>query len=57
VREVLAYVQFSGEELTNRLRKDVEKAVRSGKMSAAESKELLAFFEAGLNGYTYLEEP
>jgi arginine decarboxylase len=57
VREVLAYVQFSAEELTGRLRKDVEKAVRSGKLSAAESKELLAFYEAGLSGYTYLEEP
>ena len=57
VREVLAYVQFSAEELTGKLRKDVERAVRSGKLSAAESKELLAFYEAGLNGYTYLEEP
>ncbi len=54
---MLAYVQFSAEELTGRLRKDVEKGVRSGKLSPAESKELLAFFEAGLNGYTYLEEP
>src|SRR5207248_1878685 len=57
VREVLDYVEFSGEELTNRLRKDAEKAVRAGKISPAESRQLLSFFEEGLNGYTYLEEP
>jgi arginine decarboxylase len=57
VREVLDYVEFSGEELTNRLRKDAERAVRAGKISPAESRQLLAFFEEGLNGYTYLEEP
>src|SRR5947209_1928881 len=33
VREVLDYVQFKAEELTARLRKDVEKAVRAGKLS------------------------
>ena len=57
VRKVLAYVQYSAEELTNRLRKDVERAVRSGKISLKESKEFLRFYEAGLDGYTYLEEP
>jgi arginine decarboxylase len=57
VREVLDYVEFSGEQLTNRLRKDAERAVRAGKISASESKLLLSFFEQGLNGYTYLEEP
>jgi arginine decarboxylase len=30
VREVLAYVQYSADELTARLRKDVERAVRTG---------------------------
>jgi arginine decarboxylase len=57
VREVLAYVQFSGEELMARLRKDVERAVRAGKISLTESKQLLRFYEAALDGYTYLEEP
>ena len=28
VREVLAYVQYNGDELLNQLRKDVERAVR-----------------------------
>ena len=56
VREVLAYVQYGGDELTGRLRKDVERAVRGGKISLAESKQLLRFYESGLDGYTYLEE-
>ncbi len=42
VREVLAYVQYSADELTARLRKDVERAVRSGKISLTESRQLSA---------------
>lgn len=57
VREVLAYVQYSAEELTARLRKDVERAVRANKISLSEAKQLLRFYESGLDGYTYLEEP
>jgi arginine decarboxylase len=57
VREVLAYVQYNGEELSGRLRKEVERAVRAGKLSALEMKQLLRFYESGLDGYTYLEEP
>jgi arginine decarboxylase len=57
VREVLAYVQYSAEELTARLRKDVERAVRAGRISLAESRQLLRFYESGMDGYTYLEEP
>jgi len=56
VREVLAYVQYSADELTARLRKDVERAVRSGKISLTESRQLLRFYESGMEGYTYLEE-
>jgi arginine decarboxylase len=57
VREVLAYVQYNGDMLLGRLRKDVEKAVRLGKITLAESRQLLRFYENGLDGYTYLEEP
>jgi arginine decarboxylase len=55
VREVLHYVQYSGEELASRMRKDVERAVRAGKISLDESRQLLNFYESGLDGYTYLE--
>ncbi len=56
VREVLSYVQYNGDELVARLRKDVERAVRTGKLTLNESKQLLRFYETGLDGYTYLEE-
>ncbi len=57
VTEVLHYVQFSAEKLTDRVRKDVERAVRAGRLSVQESREFLGFYENGLAGYTYLEEP
>jgi arginine decarboxylase len=57
VTEVLAYVQYSAEKLTDRMRKDVEKAVRQGKITGVEAKHFLKFYETGLEGYTYLEEP
>lgn len=56
VREVLAYVQYNGDELTAKLRREVEKAVRAGKLTLNDSKQLLHFYESGLDGYTYLEE-
>jgi arginine decarboxylase len=57
VREVLAYVQYAADQLTAQMRKDVEKAVRAGLISLEESRQLLGFYESGLEGYTYLEEP
>jgi arginine decarboxylase len=57
VREVLAYVQYSADELLGRMRREVERAVRNGKISLNDSRQLLRFYETGLEGYTYLEEP
>jgi len=56
VREVLSYVQYNVDELLGKMRKDVERAVRAGKLSNNESRQFLKFYEAGLNGYTYLED-
>jgi arginine decarboxylase len=56
VREVLAYVQYSAEELAAKMRKDVERAVKAGNITLNESRQLLRFYESGLDGYTYLEE-
>jgi arginine decarboxylase len=55
VKEVLGYVQFDTEDLERAMRKDVERAIRDGKMGAAEGQSLLKFYENGMNGYTYLE--
>ena len=57
VREVLDYVQYKTESLIARLRRSVEAAVREGRMGYEESGRLLRFYEEGLHGYTYLEDP
>ncbi len=55
-REVLGYVQYETERLYPALSRDCERAVRDGRMSVAETQVLLRFYDAGLNGYTYLEQ-
>jgi arginine decarboxylase len=57
VREVLQYVNYNSDALIARLRTDVETAVREGRMTFEESGRLLKFYEEGLHGYTYLEDP
>jgi arginine decarboxylase len=57
VREVLDYVQFKTDSLVAHLRKDVETAVREGRLGYEESGRLVRFYEEGLHGYTYLEDP
>ena len=56
VREVLDYVQFNTKALLEEFRRDVECALREGKIGYEESGRLLRFYEDGLNGYTYLEQ-
>jgi arginine decarboxylase len=56
VREVLDYVQFNSRMLIERFRRDVELALREGKIGYEESGRLLRFYEDGMNGYTYLED-
>jgi arginine decarboxylase len=56
VREVLNYVQFNSDALLSKLRRDVEAALREGRMSYEESGALVKFYEEGLHGYTYLED-
>lgn len=57
VREVLDYVEFDANVLVRKLHADIESAVREGRISYEESGRLLQFYEDGLQGYTYLEEP
>ena len=57
VTQVLDYVEFDAATLVRKLRNDVELAVRQGKISYEESGRLLEFYEEGLQGYTYLEDP
>jgi arginine decarboxylase len=55
VKEVLGYLQYDDNELRRAMRKDVEKAVRVGKLTVADGAALMRYYENGLNGYTYLE--
>lgn len=55
VREMLGYVQFEVADLKRAMRQAVEKALRESRLTLAESRQLIAFYESGLEGYTYLE--
>lgn len=54
-REVLSYVQYDANRLYATLSRDCEEAVRGGRITVAESRTLLTFYELALSGYTYLE--
>jgi arginine decarboxylase len=56
VREVLDYVEFNSDALLASFRRDVETAVREGRIGYEESGRLLRFYEDGLQGYTYMED-
>ncbi len=55
VAEVLSYVQYDPKRLFVRFRETAEQAVRDGKISAQERREIVEAYEAGLRGYTYFE--
>ncbi|MCC6426829.1 MAG: biosynthetic arginine decarboxylase [Phycisphaerales bacterium] len=55
VKEVLSYVQYDSEDLVRAMRRDVERAVKSGTLSVPEAQSLLKFYDSGMEGYTYLE--
>ncbi|MFM8284493.1 MAG: biosynthetic arginine decarboxylase [Planctomycetaceae bacterium] len=57
VREVLGYVEFDSSLLVQRLRAAIEHAVREGRICDQQAGRFLRFYEEGLGGYTYLEEP
>ncbi|MCP4836307.1 MAG: biosynthetic arginine decarboxylase [Phycisphaera sp.] len=55
VSEVLGYMQYDAVSLARRLRVECEGSVRDGRMTVAETRDLLVAYESGLAGYTYLE--
>ena len=55
VTEVLEYVEYSKTELIRRVRRAAERALRRGEITLNESKALMAAYQQGLEGYTYLE--
>ena len=57
IAEVLDFVQYTSSDLTHRVRRTVEQAVRSGLISFEESGHFLEKYERGLESYTYLTRP
>ncbi len=54
VAEVLSYVQYDRQELTRRMRRRLEDAVRAGNVNMKESALMMRRYEEGLAAYTYL---
>ncbi len=55
VREVLRYVQYSPEDMRRTIRKEIERAVASKRLTLREAVRMRRFLDDGLDGYTYLE--
>ena len=56
VEEVLQYVQYDIADMKRAMRLDIEAACRQSRLTLAEGKSLLKYYDDGLEGYTYLEE-
>jgi arginine decarboxylase len=55
VTEVLNYVAYNKDDLIVRMRNLTENALRTGRITLDDSRQILRVYEAGLAGYTYLE--
>ena len=57
VTEVLSYVQYRHHSMVESIRQAAEESIQKGSITKQEAKLLIKFYEEGLSGYTYLEEP
>jgi arginine decarboxylase len=55
VADVLTYVEYDPREMVNRVRATAEQAVRDGRITAVERREIMSAYENGMRGYTYFE--
>ncbi|PNU19726.1 arginine decarboxylase [Geothermobacter hydrogeniphilus] len=55
VADLLGYVQYDARELKARFRATAEQAVRENRINLPQRQEILACFNAGLDGYSYFE--
>ena len=55
VEDVLSYVEFDVKQMRTNFRVVAENAVKNGKITATERKDIMLAFENGLKGYTYYE--
>jgi arginine decarboxylase len=54
IKEVLGYVQYTGDDLLSGINSLIDQAVRRGTMSAEESAKFMQRYKESLSGYTYL---
>jgi arginine decarboxylase len=55
VADVLSYVEYDTQDMLDQVRKNAENAVRAGRITPEERREIMAAYEVGLRGYTYFE--
>ena len=55
VADVLGYVEYDPKDLVAMFRDRAERAVREGKLSPTERREIVENYAAGIQGYTYFE--
>jgi len=56
VKEVLDYLEYHSDDLVTQMRRTVERSVAANGITVEESAAFMRLFEAGLAGYTYLED-
>lgn len=56
IADVLSYVEYQPQSILENFRRTAETAVRDGRISARERRELLETFADSLRGYTYYED-
>jgi arginine decarboxylase len=56
VSEVLRYVQYNPEEMVEQVRRQADRAVRSGSLNNEQMRKLMSHYEESLRGYTYLTD-
>jgi arginine decarboxylase len=54
VEEVLRYVQYEAQDLSERLRTSIERSIRNGVLTNEQAAKLQKRFKEALDGYTYL---
>ncbi|HMO03430.1 MAG TPA: biosynthetic arginine decarboxylase [Kiritimatiellia bacterium] len=56
VADVLSYVEYDPNDMIHQMRTIAEQAVRNGRITPQERREIMAAYETGLRGYTYFEK-
>lgn len=55
VTDVLKYVQYGKADLVRYVRRATERALKEGRMTMEDAAKMITAYQAGLEGYTYLE--